>query len=53
VAATTHGKVYGIDSISGKVLWHIFYAGKPFQNLAESLFLFVQRSSYHYGLEAR
>ena len=53
VAATKHGKVYGIDSITGKVLWHILFSGKPFQNLPESLYLFVQRSSYHYGLEAR
>ena len=53
MAATRHGKVYGIDSITGKVLWHILFAGKPFINLPESLYLFVQRSSYHYGLEAR
>jgi hypothetical protein len=53
VAATSHGKLYGLDSISGKVLWQNFFAGKTFQKLPESLYLFVQRTAHHYGFEAR
>ena len=53
MAATGFGKLYGLDSISGKVLWQVFFAGKTFQKLPESMYLFVQRTAHHYGFEAR
>ena len=48
VVATEKGKVAGIDSQTGDVVWHLYF---PFDGSKGILKMFVQRGSGHFGLD--
>ncbi|KAJ8866551.1 hypothetical protein PR048_032410 [Dryococelus australis] len=57
VAATASGKVFGIDNLSGEILWHQWLEdGEPFTSGAlnnPSMVLYVQRSNRHFPKPAQ
>ena len=48
VIATEKGKVAGIDSQTGEIVWHLYF---PFDVTKGILKMFVQRGMGHFGLD--